>query len=385
MNKKLLTITALAGMGLFSTSGWAEFQRGYVSMMGSSTLVPFVKASADKVARSGKIHEPLIQASGTGGGIKLFCEGMGPESPDVALASRAMKTKERDECRKNGVSDVIELKIGYDALILAQAKKAEPWSLTDKEIHLAFAKWLAERDGAMTLNPNKTWKEVKSTLPATPIELLAPPNTSATYEAFVDLISDLECKGPPWVPAGAREPTADMLRKCRSVREDGVIKEGRENDATHVARLSDATTPKLAVFGYKMLTEHAAKLRAVPINGVEPTYQNISSKAYLGTRPLYLYVKGNSINRTPGLREFLAEITSDHAWGESGYLKTAGLIAMPASERATYAAKLKDAGVSPALSTAPSSSKGKAKAQDKTKGKATAATGKKAAKGKGAK
>jgi phosphate transport system substrate-binding protein len=214
----------------------------------------------------------------------------------------------------------------------------------------------------MALNPNKTWRDVKRSLPSTPIELLGPPNTSATHDAFVDLISDLECKGPPWVPAGSREPTSDMLRKCRSVREDGVYKEGRENDDTHVARIAEATSPKLGVFGYKMITDNASKLRAIPINGVEPTYENVSSNAYLGSRPLYLYVKPNAISRTPGMKEFLTEITSEGAWGDKGYLKSAGLITMPASERATYAAKLKSVGVSPALSkSAPTSGKSSAK------------------------
>lgn len=380
MNTRFFVAAALTGSALFAPASWAEFQRGYVSIMGSSTVVPFVKAAADKVTHAGKAKAPLIQSSGTGGGIKLFCEGMGPESPDIAIASRGMKTKERDECRKNGVSDVVELKIGYDALILAQSKKAEPWALTDKEARLAFAKWLAERSGPMSLNPNKTWKDVKPSLPDTPIELLGPPTTSSTHDAFVDLIADLECKGPPWVPAGAKEPTADMLRKCRSIREDGVYKEGRENDETHVSRLADTTTPKLGVFGFKMIKDHADKLRAIPINGVEPTYANVSNRVYLGSRPLYLYVKGNSIGRTPGLREFLAEITSDHAWGDNGYLKAAGLITMPVSERDTYAAKLKDAGVSPVISAAPASH-GKAKA----KGKGATSTAKQPAKGKKAK
>jgi phosphate transport system substrate-binding protein len=266
-----------------------------------------------------------------------------------------MKEKEKLDCQRNGVSQILELKIGYDAVILAQSKKGDAWTLTDKEARLAFAKWLAARNGQMELNANNTWDDIKRSLPGTPIELLGPPNTSATHDAFIDLISDLECKGPPWVPAGAREPTADMLRKCRSVREDGVYKEGRENDETHVARIADATSPKLGVFGYKMMVDNASKLRAIPINGVEPTYENISSKAYLGSRPLYLYVKSNSIGRTPGLREFLSEITSENAWGEKGYLRTAGLITMSASERATYAAKLKEAGVSSAIA-APSSS-----------------------------
>jgi phosphate transport system substrate-binding protein len=291
----------------------------------------------------------------------LFCEGHGAEAPDIAIASRAMKEKEKLDCQRNGVNQILELKIGYDAVILAQSKKVDAWTLTDKEARLAFAKWIAARNGQMELNPNKNWDDVKRSLPGTPIELLGPPNTSATHDAFVDLISDLECKGPPWVPAGAREPTADMLRKCRSVREDGVYKEGRENDETHVARVADATSPKLGVFGYKMMIDNASKLRAIPINGVEPTYENISSKAYLGTRPLYLYVKSNSIGRTPGLREFLSEITSENAWGDKGYLKTAGLITMSASERAAYAGKLKDAGVSSTIASPSSSSKPAAK------------------------
>lgn len=372
MTKKILTVTALIGAGLFTGTSWAEFQRGYVSMMGSSTVVPFVKAAGERAARSGKIKAPLIQASGTGGGIKLFCEGTGPESPDIAITSRALKTKEREECRRNGIADILELKIGYDAVILAQSKKGEPWSLTDKEARLAFAKWLAQRSGEMGLNPNKNWKDVKGSLPDAPIELLGPPNTSATYDAFVDLISELECKGPPWVPAGSREPTADMLRKCRSIREDGAYKEGHENDETHVARIAEAATPKLGVFGYRMVSENGGKIRAIPINGVEPTYENISSNAYLGSRPLYLYVKSNNIGRTPGLREFLGEISSESAWGDKGYLKSAGLITMPASERAENAAKLKQFGISSSAAASTASSAGKAAAKKpaaKTKAK----------------
>ena len=371
MSKKCLVVSALIGTGMFAATASAEFERGYVSMMGSSTVVPFVKAAAEHI--QGK--QPLIQASGTGGGIKLFCEGNGPESPDIAIASRAMKTKERDECVRDGVTDILELKIGYDAVILAQSKKAEPWTLTDREARTAFAKWLAERDGQMKLNPHKTWKDVKESLPATRIELLGPPNTSSVHDAFIDLISDLECKGPPWVPAGAREATADMLRKCRSLREDGIYREGRENDEIHVAQVADASGSSLGVFGYKMLTDHAAKLRAIPINGVEPTFENISTGAYLGTRPLYLYVKANHIGRTPGLREFLSEISSEAAWGDHGYLRAAGLITMPAGERATYVAKLKELGITagaasksaaPAKSSAVKKASGK-KGADKAK------------------
>jgi phosphate transport system substrate-binding protein len=373
MTLKLLTFTTLAGTALFSLSATADFQRGYVSMMGSSTVVPFVKAVADKVSHSGQIKAPLIQASGTGGGIKLFCEGMGAESPDIAIASRDMKPKEKDECQKNGIGEILELKIGYDGLILAQSKKSEPWSLTSKEARLAFAKWLAKSDGSMELNPNKNWHDVKESLPESPIEVLGPPTTSATHDAFIDLIAELECKTLPWVPAGAHEPTADMLRKCRSVREDRVYQEGRENDLGHIGLVANATPPKIGVFGYRMMSENGDKIRAIPINGVEPTYANISTHAYIGARPLYLYVKAANIRKTPGLKEFLGEITSDAAWGDKGYLRNEGLIAMPASERAIYAAKASALGATSVAATPSSTSakpsKGSTKSAAKTKHK----------------
>jgi phosphate transport system substrate-binding protein len=222
MTRKIISMAAAVASALLAGSAFAEYERGYVSMMGSSTVVPYAKAVGDKISRSGRIHAPLIQASGTGGGIKLFCEGLGSESPDIAIASREMKAKEKAECSRNGVSNVLDLKIGYDAVILAQSKKSEPWSLTRDEARLAFAKWIAGSDRKMVLNPNRTWHDVKSSLPGSPIELLGPPNTSATHDAFVDLISDMKCNGMPWVPAGSREISADMLHKCRSVREDRV-------------------------------------------------------------------------------------------------------------------------------------------------------------------
>ena len=328
-------------------------------MMGSSTVVPFAKAAGDHFSKGGRFHEPLIQSSGTGGGLKLFCEGMGPESPDVALASRAIKKREKDECAKNGLSDLVELKIGYDALILAQSRKSTPWSLTANETRMAFAKWIAKADGSMVLNPNHTWKDVRSTLPPEPIDLLGPPNTSGVHDAFIDLISELECTKSPWVPAGAKEPTPDLLHKCRSIREDGVYREGRDNDDSHVEIIAKSSLPEIGVFGYKMIQDHPQELRAIPIDGIEPTYQNISSDTYAGARPLYLYIKAGAIGRTPGLREFLSEITSEAAWGENGYLRKAGLITLPAQERDTLSQKLRDAGYTSAMTAASPSRKTK--------------------------
>ena len=349
-----LIASALVGLSLHASPSVAEFQRGYVAMMGSSTIVPFVKEAAEKATSHAHIHAPLIQASGTGGGIKLFCEGFGPESPDVALASRAMKPKEREECERNGIAKILEVKIGYDALILTQSAKAEPWALTHDEARMAFAKWIVSADGTMALNPNHQWKDVKASLPNTRIELLGPPATSGSHDAFLDLISELECKKRPWVPEGPKDISADLQRKCRSVREDGIYKEGRDNDLSHVDMIATNPTPAIGLFGYKMLTDHSDKLRAIPIDGIEPSYANISSGTYRGARPLYLYVKARNVGVTPGLSEFLAEITSEGAFSDKGYLRKAGLITLPAQDRAAMVALLRDAGVSPAHAGAPS-------------------------------
>ena len=351
-----LLAAALVGLSLHTSPAVAEFQRGYVAMMGSSTIVPYVKEAGEKASSHGHLHAPLIQASGTGGGIKLFCEGYGPESPDVALASRAMKPKEREDCERNGVAKILEVKIGYDALILAQSAKAEPWTLSHDEARMAFAKWLVSHDGTMALNPNHQWKDVKASLPNTRIALLGPPATSGSHDAFLDLISELECKKLPWVPQGPKDITADLQRKCRSIREDGIYKEGRDNDLSHVDMIATSSTPAIGLFGYKMLIDHSDKLHAIPIDGIEPTYANISSDTYMGARPLYLYVKARNVGVTPGLSEFLAEITSEDAFGDKGYLRKAGLITLPAQDRAAMAALLKDAGVSPARAGAPSKS-----------------------------
>ena len=364
MNRTLYLnlIPLLVGL-LLAQGASADYQRGYVSMMGSSTLVPFVTEVGDRVTRSSHLHAPLIQSSGTGGGIKLFCGGVNAEAPDIALASRAIKPKEREECERNSVGPVLELKIGYDALILAQSRKAEPWSLTHTEARIAFAKWVAKPDGSMVLNPNHTWKDVRATFPATPIELLGPPNTSATHDAFIDLISEIDCKSFPFVPKGAKEPSADDLHKCRSLREDGVYREGRENDESHVDIIAAGPGSQIGLFGYKIVTDNANKIRPIPIDGVEPTYENISTDAYMGSRPLYLYVKTRSIGVIPGLREFLAEMSNENAWSDRGYLRNIGLINMPSSERGTYTAKLREVGVTP--STSMTSGAGNAKASGK--------------------
>lgn len=346
MHKKAFVFTALLGTGLFSASASAEFHRGYVSIVGSSAVTPYAKAVGERISKARKVQMPLIQATGTSGGVKLFCEGLGAESPDVVVTARPMKQKERDECRGHGVGEILEIKIGYDGIILAQSQKAPPLALTRKEARKALGKWIADDSGKAVLNPNKTWKDINPAFPATPIEVYGPPPVSGAYDALLDLINDLECKGRPWVADGKSEPTPDMLKKCRSLREDGVYVEGRENDEEFAASLG-STPGKIAIYDYELLNANAKHSRAIPIDGVEPDAASISTKAYAGSRPLLVYVKKDNIAGTPGLKDFIAEISSENATGERGYLKSLGLIPMLADERATVVAEVKDMGINP--------------------------------------
>lgn len=381
MQRKLIAATALLGAGLLATTASAEFSRRYVSIVGSTTVSPYVKEVGDRVAKTKKIQVPLLQSTGTNGGIKLFCEGLTAESPDVVNATRPMKAKERDECRAHGVGDILELKIGYDGLVLAQSKDAPPIKLTRKEARLALAKWIADESGKPVLNPNKTWKDVNPALPATRIEVLGPPVTSGTYDTLSDLISDLECKGAPWVAPGKTEPTVDMLKKCRILREDGIYVPGRENDEGYVARLT-ASPSTVAVLDYTLLKEAAGKLRAIPIDGIEPSPENIAAKAYAASRPLFVYIKKDQIGSIPGLRDLIGEFASERAWGDKGYLKSLGLIPMLPEERATYLAEVKGLGISPStaanVADAPTQSSAKKVKSGKAPAKSQAQNGSKA-------
>ena len=371
MQRKIIAVATFLSAGLFAGSASAEFSRSYISVVGSTTATPYAKAVGERVAKSKKIQTPLLQATGTSGGIKLFCEGLGVTSPDVVVTSRTMKSKEQKECRTNGVGDILELKIGYDGLVLAQSKNAPPMDLTRQQARLMLAKWIADDSGNPVLNPNKTWKDINPSLPASKIEILGPPVSSGTYDAFADLISDFTCKGAPWVAPGKTEPTVDMLKKCRSIREDRAYIRGRENDEGSVAQVA-ASPSKVAILDYQLIAKNAGKLRAVPIDGVDPTPENIAAKAYPASRPLMVYVKKEKIGAIPGLRDFIGEFASESAWGDRGYLTTLGLIPMLPDERATYLSEVKGLGISPSSGTQGSkkaSSKGKSHHGSKAKKK----------------
>lgn len=339
-NTFLVSVSVLAA-GLSASPVGAEFRRGYIHIVGSGAVVPFASAVGETLAKSKKFPMPRIESTSTGGGVKLFCEGVGGDFPDIVSTSRPLKKKELEECRKGGVDEIIEIKIGYDGLLLAQSKKAPPLDLTRDEVRRALWKWVPDKSGNLTANPNTNWKQVNPAFPDMPIEVLGPGVTSGSHDAFVDMISELKCNTRPWVAEGKTEPTPEMLKKCRTVREDGVFVGGREHDEAVIQQVLTSSS-KLAIIDYRALEENRKHLRAVPIDGVEPDQDSIASKRYAGSRPLFLYVKKANVGRTPGLKEYLAEFTSEKAWGTKGYLEKKGLLPAQADERKVYAADAKD-------------------------------------------
>jgi len=340
MHKKTFGIPLLLAASLMSAGARAEYSRQYIHILGSSTVLPFARAVGERIAKSGKVHLPRMESTGTGGGIKLFCEGMGGDYPDIVNASRPMKPREKDECLSNGAGDLLEMKVGYDGLVLAQSAKASPLNLSGKEIRAALAKWLPDAAGKPVPNPNQTWKQINPALPDAPIKIYGPPQTSGAFDTLIDLISEGECNARPWLEAGKTETSPDLLRKCRTVRDDGMYVEGRENDEEFLTRLEEVPE-RMVIVNYPLFSRHAGSLRAVAIDGVMPEPDAIASHRYPASRTLFMYVKKERIERTPGLREFLAEAAGDRALGEKGYLTSLGLVALPTGERKLQAEAVK--------------------------------------------
>jgi len=325
MKSKLALLFAFA---LIVASQLAHAQgRDQITIVGSSTVYPFTTAVAEQFGRGGKFKTPKVESTGTGGGIKLFCNGVGPQHPDVANASRAMKKGEFETCVKNGVSEIVEIKVGFDGLTIANSKQAKSASMTKEHVWLALAKQVPDAQGNLIANPYKTWNQINASLPATKIEVLGPPPTSGTRDSFHELFMEPGC---PF----------EEKKKCHAIREDGAYVEAGENDNLIVQKLN-ANKNAFGIFGYSFLEENADKVRAVAINGVLPTFETISSDKYTAARPLFIYVKKAHINVIPGLKEFMEEYVSNKAIGEEGYLSDRGLVALEKSDLAKTRADVK--------------------------------------------
>jgi phosphate transport system substrate-binding protein len=305
--------------------------RDQIRIVGSSTVFPFSTAVAEAFGRAGGFKTPVVESTGTGGGLQLFCSGAGLDTPDVANASRRIKPAELDTCRKNGVGEVVEVKIGYDGIVLASSKAAAPLDLTKEQVYLALAKQVPV-DGKLTANPYKRWSDVAPGLPDQKIEVLGPPPTSGTRDAFVELALEGGAAGFPMLKALADQDEKAFKAVAHAIREDGAYVEAGENDNLIVQKLQ-ANPSALGVFGFSFLDQNADKIQGNRIGGVEPTFENIAEGTYGISRSLFFYVKKAHVGKVPGLKEFIAEFTSDAAAGEDGYLADKGLIPLPDDER----------------------------------------------------
>lgn len=341
--KQRSMVTLALGLSL-STSITVAGGRDYVSIVGSSTVYPFATVVAEQLGKTGSVKTPKVESTGTGGGIKLFCGGVGVQHPDIANASRAIKKSEIEACEKAGVKDIVEVKIGYDGIVFAQSKKGKPFDLTRQEIFLALAKRVPDpaypENGTLVDNPYKTWDEINPKLPKTKIEVLGPPPTSGTRDAFVELALEHGCQAFPWIKALKEKDEAMFKNVCMTVREDGAFVEAGENDNLIVQKLQ-ANPNALGIFGYSYLEQNEDKIAANRIDGVEPNYESISSGQYPVSRPLFFYVKKAHVGVIPGIEAYIAEFTSEKAWGPEGYLAEKGLIPLPDEERNKVAADAK--------------------------------------------
>jgi phosphate transport system substrate-binding protein len=348
IRKHILTSLLAAPAAALLLAGAAQAQAGrdYIAAVGSSTVYPFSTAVAEQFGKGGKFKTPKVESTGTGGGFKLFCSGVGVQYPDISNASRAIKQSEIDGCKKAGVKDIIEVKIGYDGIVLANSVKGARYKLTRRDIYLALAKQVPDpaNPAALIANPNRTWKDVNPALPADKIEVLGPPPTSGTRDAFVELVMESGCSTFAWIKALKDVEEARFKKVCDSIREDGAYVEAGENDNLIVQKL-EVNAKALGIFGYSFLEENISQIQGSAVDGVQPGFDNIASGKYPVSRPLYFYVKKAHLGVVPGLREFVTEFTSERAFGGDGYLADKGLIPMSAGEaakvRGTVAAGLK--------------------------------------------
>ncbi|NBW76446.1 MAG: phosphate ABC transporter substrate-binding protein [Sphingomonadaceae bacterium] len=321
MTKTKLLIAA-AATTLLAACGTQSTSRDQIRAVGSSTVYPFAKAISDSLAKSNtEIKSPIIESTGTGAGMKLFCAGVGVQHPDIVNASRRMKKSEFEDCQKNGVKDIIEVQVGLDGIAFAEAKDGPSIALTQADVYKALA---ANPFGKP--NTAKNWSDVNPALPAIPILVYGPPSTSGTRDALKELVLMKGCDTDPAMKALKDSDKAKHEKICTEVRNDGAYVDAGENDNLIVQKL-EANPKALGVFGFSYLEENADKLKGSPMNGVNPTYTSISDFSYPGARPLYIYVKSAHVSAIKGLKEFVAEWAKN--WSKGGLLARQGMVVSP--------------------------------------------------------
>jgi phosphate transport system substrate-binding protein len=327
MHLKSLGLAATAVMALsISTTADARTQ---MRAVGSSTVYPFAKIVAERIARANpRLGTPIIESTGTGAGMKLFCAGVGERFPDVENASRRMKASEAKQCAANGVTQITEIQVGIDGISLATAKNTPLQNLTTRDIYMALAKTPFGRP-----NRAKTWHDVNAKLPNLPIRVYGPPPTSGTRDALGELIMTAGCDSNPGMAAVKKADENKYKAVCTGMREDGGYIEAGENDNLIVQKI-EANPGTIGIFGFSYLEENANRVKGLAINGVGPSYATISAFKYPGARPLYIYIKNAHAGAIPAVRAYAAEFTKESAFGPNGYLLKAGLISAPNAIRA---------------------------------------------------
>jgi len=328
--KHILSATTLAVFAGMTLAGTAQ-ARDQIRIVGSSTVFPFSTTVAEQFGKTSGFKTPVVESTGSGGGLKLFCSGVGTDHPDITNASRRIKKSEVEKCNANGIT-VVEIKVGFDGIVLANSKNGPAFNVARKQVFLALAAKVPGPNGDLIENPYKNWSDVDKSLPNEKIEVLGPPPTSGTRDAFVELVMREGAKEFPQIKALEKKAFRAVSDR---IREDGAFVEAGENDNLIVQKL-EANPEAVGIFGFSFLDQNADKMQGAVVDGQEPTFENIASGAYPVSRSLFFYVKKEHVGTIPGIAEFVGEFTSGGAAGEDGYLLDKGLIPLPQADLEAY-------------------------------------------------
>jgi len=314
-------------LAVFAVTSVAEARE--IRIVGSSTVYPFTTIVGETFAAEGNTA-PVIESTGTGGGMKLFCAGVGSAHPDFTNASRAIKSSEVEKCKANGITP-LEMMVGYDGIVFANSNKSGVLEVTPLELYKALAKDVPQADGSLVANPYTHWNQINPDFPATKIEVLGPPPSSGTRDAWVELVMEKGCKTYDWVKAMKKKDKKAYKGICHGIREDGAFVEAGENDNLIIQKLANNPNA-FGIFGYSFLDQNTDVIQGSPIAGVVPTFESIADGSYPASRGLYVYAKKEHMNMTDGMIEFMELYLSDDVAGADGSLGDAGLIPLPKKE-----------------------------------------------------
>ena len=334
MLNKTIAVAAVA-VAAIAVTGTAQ-ARDQIRIVGSSTVYPFSTAVAEAFGKAGKFKTPVVESTGTGGGMRLFCSGVGENFPDITNASRRITSSEFENCTKNGVTGITEVIVGFDGIVFVNAKAGPKFALTREQMYKATAKDVFV-GGKLVPNPYKAWSDVDPSLPKEPILVYGPAPNHGTRDAYVDLVLDPACETQAEVKALDKDA---KKKACNTVREDGAWVEVSEN-YTVIQQKITANPAAVGVITFSYLDQNADKIQGATVDGKTASFDSIANGTYPVSRPLFFYVKKQHVGMIPGIKEYLAEFTSDKAWGKEGYLADKGLIASPDAQRKDQAANAK--------------------------------------------